>query len=625
MNFLTQALIYLGAAVVCVPFAKKLGMGSVLGYLLAGMLIGPFVFGFIGKEGEDIMHFAEFGVVMMLFLIGLELEPLQFWKMRKSIIGMGSVQMVFTSVLIFIMMIAAGLSLQISIAIALAFAMSSTAIVLQTIREKGLAQTASGQASFSVLLFQDIMVIPVLAFLPLLAVKGLSESRNVASSVIGHMPGWMQGLSFFAAVAVIVIGGRYLFVPLLRVVAKTGLRELFTASSLLLVVAVALLMEVIGLSPALGTFLAGVVLANSEYRHELESDLDPFKGLLLGLFFIGVGASINFSLIGSRPLLISSLVLGVMIIKFAVLYATGRFFKVASDQNLLFSFALSQVGEFAFVLLAFSNQLNIINRELMDIMMAVTAITMTITPLLLLINERIIDPRFGVKERYEKDKKSTEEIEEHQQVIIAGFGHFGSTIGRFLRANGVESIILDHDSDRVALLRKMGFRVYYGDATRLDLLKSAGADNAKILIAAIDSPEVNQELISTVQKNFPNLQIMARAKSRMDAYELIDMGLKDIYRESLHTSVKLAVDVLGKLGQRSYTATRQGQKFMQYDEEALREMAEHRHDMKEYVIKARETFKLQEELLAKDLSQETGENDHSWDSETIRETIRKMN
>jgi CPA2 family monovalent cation:H+ antiporter-2 len=625
MNFLTQALIYLGAAVVCVPFAKKLGMGSVLGYLLAGMLIGPFVFGFIGKEGEDIMHFAEFGVVMMLFLIGLELEPMQFWKMRKSIIGMGSVQMVFTSVLIFIMMMVAGLALQVSVAIALAFAMSSTAIVLQTIREKGLSQTASGQASFSVLLFQDIMVIPVLAFLPLLAVKGLSESRNVASSLIGHMPGWMQGLSFFAAVAVIVIGGRYLFVPLLRVVARTGLRELFTASSLLLVVAVALLMEVIGLSPALGTFLAGVVLANSEYRHELESDLDPFKGLLLGLFFIGVGASINFNLIGSRPLLISSMVLGVMIIKFAVLYATGRFFKVASDQNLLFSFALSQVGEFSFVLLAFSNQLNIINRELMDIMMAVTAITMTITPLLLLINERIIDPRFGVKEKHEKVKKSTEEIEEHHQVIIAGFGHFGSTIGRFLRANGVESIILDHDSDRVALLRKMGFRVYYGDATRLDLLKSAGADNARILIAAIDSPEVNQELISTVQKNFPNLQIMARAKSRMDAYELIDMGLKDIYRESLHTSVKLAVDVLCKLGQRSYTATRQGQKFMQYDEDALYEMAEHRHDMKQYVIKARETFKLQEELLAKDLSHEAGENDHSWDSETIRETIRKMN
>lgn len=625
MNFLTQALIYLGAAVVCVPLAKRLGMGSVLGYLLAGMLIGPFFLGFIGKEGEDIMHFAEFGVVMMLFIIGLELEPSQFWKMRRSIVGMGSMQMVLTSLFIFLMMMVLGLTPQVSLAVALAFAMSSTAIVLQTIREKGLSQTASGQASFSVLLFQDIMVIPVLAMLPLLAVKGLADSRNIESSLIGNLPGWLQGLSFFAAVAIIVIGGRFIFVPLLRLVARTGLRELFTASSLLLVVSVALLMQVIGLSPALGTFLAGVVLANSEYRHELETDLDPFKGLLLGLFFIGVGASINFSLIGSKPLLITSLVLGVMIIKFAILYLTGKIFKVASDQNLLFSFALSQVGEFSFVLLAFSNQLNIIDHELMDIMMAVTAITMTITPLLLLINERIIDPRFGVKEKSGTETKSAEKIEEHHKVIIAGFGHFGSTIGRFLRANGVESVILDHDSDRVALLRKMGFRVYYGDATRLDLLKSAGADNAKILIAAIDSPETNQELISTVRKNFPNLQIMARAKSRMDAYQLIDMGLKDIYRESLHTSVKLAVDVLGKLGQRNYTATRQGQKFLQYDEAALMEMAEHRHDMKQYVIKARETFKLQEELLAKDLLQEAGENDHSWDSETIRETLRKTN
>jgi CPA2 family monovalent cation:H+ antiporter-2 len=624
MNFLSQALIYLAAAVICVPLAKRLGMGSVLGYLLAGMLIGPFILGFIGKEGQDIMHFAEFGVVMMLFLIGLELEPSQFWKMRKSIVGMGSIQLVFTSLLIFAMMIITGLSWQVSLAVSLAFAMSSTAIVLQTIKEKGLTLTASGQASFSVLLFQDIMVIPILAILPLIAVKGLTGSRQIDSSLIGDLPGWMQGISFFVAVALIFFGGRYLFVPLLRVVARTRLRELFTASSLLLVVSVALLMQSIGLSPALGTFLAGIVLASSEYRHELESDLDPFKGLLLGLFFIGVGASINFELIGSRPLLISSLVAGVMIIKFLVLFVTGKIFKVNTDQNLLFAFALSQVGEFAFVLLSFSNQLNIIDREWMDIMMAVTAITMTITPLLLLLNERVIDPRFGVKEKSDPEKKDDQEIGEHHPVIIAGFGHFGSTIGRFLRANNVEAVILDHDSDRVSLLRKMGFRVYYGDATRLDLLQAAGAENARILIAAIDPPEVNQELIAIARKNFPNLHIMARARSRMDAYELIDMGLNDIYRESLHTSVKLAVDVLGLLGERSYTATRQGQKFLKYDEEAIREMAEHRHDMKKYVMKARETFKLQEELLAKDLSMEKGENDHSWDSETIRETLRNL-
>jgi len=623
MNFLSQALIYLAAAVICVPIAKRLGMGSVLGYILAGMLIGPFVLGFIGKEGQDIMHFAEFGVVMMLFLIGLELEPSQFWKMRRSIVGMGSIQLIASSLLIFILLTLIGLRWQESVAVALAFAMSSTAIVLQTIKEKGLAQSASGQASFSVLLFQDIMVIPVLATLPLLAMRGLSETSTINSSVFNNLPAWVQGLSFFAAVAIIILGGRYIFVPLLRIVAKTGLRELFTASSLLLVVSVAILMQAIGLSPALGTFLAGVVLANSEYKHELESDLEPFKGLLLGLFFIGVGASINFHLVGSKPLLISGLVLGVMSLKFLVLFLTGKTFKVALDQNLLFAFALSQVGEFSFVLLSFSNQLTIISREWMEILMAVTAITMTITPLLLLLNERIIDPRFGVKSL--PDESSSDNIEEKHSVIIAGFGHFGSTISRFLRANGVESTILDHDSDRVQLLRKMGFKVYYGDATRLDLLKSAGADEAKILIAAIEPPEVNQELINTAMKNFPDLHIMTRAKNRMDAYELLDLGLKDIYRESLHTSVKLAVDVLVKLGHRSYTATRQGQRFIKYDEDTIVQMAEHRHDMKQYVIKARETFRLQEELLSKDLELGSEAGDHSWDSETIKETLGRGN
>jgi CPA2 family monovalent cation:H+ antiporter-2 len=622
MNFLTQALIYLAAAVICVPVAKRLGMGSVLGYLLAGMLIGPFALGLVGTKGQDIMNFAEFGVVMMLFLIGLELEPSKFWKMRRSIVGMGSLQLIATSLMIFLFILLIGLPWQVSIAVAMAFAMSSTAIVMQTIKEKGLSQSSSGQASFSVLLFQDIMVIPILAILPLLTLRGLSQSSTINSSLIGDLPGWLQGLSFFAAVAIIYFGGRYLFVPLLRMVARTRLRELFTASSLLLVVAVALLMQTVGLSPALGTFLAGVVLANSEYKHELESDLDPFKGLLLGLFFIGVGASINFHLIVSKPILISGLILGVMSIKFLVLYVTGKIFKVASDQNLLFAFALSQVGEFAFVLLSFSNQLTIINREWMEIMMAITAITMTITPLLLLIKEKIIDPRSKVKQVSEESPN--DKIEEKYPVIIAGFGHFGSTISRFLRANGVMATILDHDSDRIQILRKMGFNVYYGDATRLDLLKSAGADNAKILIAAIDPPEVNQELINTVKKNFPNLHIMARARSRIDAYELIDIGIKDIYRESLHTSVKLAVDVLTRLGQRSYTATRQGQKFLRYDEETLVQMGQHRHDMKQYVIKARETFRIQEELLSKDLSEDSGESDHSWDSEIIRETISKM-
>ena len=344
MNFLSQALIYLAAAVVCVPIAKRLGMGSVLGYLFAGILIGPFVLGFIGKEGQDIMHFAEFGVVMMLFLIGLELEPAHFWKLRKSILGMGTIQVGITSAILFFILFISGFSWQAALAVSLAIAMSSTAIALQTIKEKGLSQTVSGQASFSVLLFQDIAVIPILAILPLLAVQGATISESGHGTFIDQFPGWLQTLSLFLAVGIIYAAGRFLIVPLLRLIAKTQLRELFTASSLFLVVSIAMLMQLVGLSPALGAFLAGVVLANSEYRHELESDLQPFKGLLLGLFFIGVGASINFQLVGSRPLLITGLVLLVMVVKAAVLFFCGRIYKLTNDQNLLYTFALSSGG-----------------------------------------------------------------------------------------------------------------------------------------------------------------------------------------------------------------------------------------------------------------------------------------
>ena len=409
----------------------------------------------------------------------------------------------------------------------------------------------------------------------------------------------------------IYLGGRYLFVPVLRIVAKTGLRELFTASSLLLVVSVAMLMQTIGMSPALGTFLAGVVLANSEYKHELESDLEPFKGLLLGLFFIGVGASINFDLIFSKPLLISALVAGVMTIKFIVLIITGKIFSIKLDQNILFAFALAQVGEFSFVLLSFTNQLTIISREWMDIFMAVTAITMTLTPLFLLINEKVIDPRTGVKEKPES--RTEDEISEKHPVIIAGFGHFGSTIGRFLRANGIESTILDHDSDRVSLLRKMGFKVFYGDATRMDVLKSAGAESAKILIAAVDSPQINFDLVEKTKKAFPNLRVMVRAKSRMDAYELLDMGIEDVYRESIDTSIRLGVDVLIKLGFRKYGATRAGQTFLKYDEAALHKLALHRHDQEAYLYNSREQIEIQEQLLAEDRKIIPHLHDHAWD------------
>ena len=612
--FLHDALIYLAAAVVFVPIAKKLGMGSVLGYLLGGIIIGPFFLGFIGQEGKDIMHFAEFGVVMMLFLIGLELEPSHFWRMRNLILGTGSVQLGTTTILIFAVFVYIGFSWQAALACGLALAMSSTAIVMQTLREKGLTKTESGKSSFAVLLFQDIAVIPILALLPLLAFTAVHTPGTGNATLLSGQPGWVQTLTLLGAVGLVILSGRFIIVPFLRLIARIHLRELFTAAALLIVIGTASIMMFVGLSPALGTFLAGVVLANSEFRHELESDIEPFKGILLGLFFISVGASINFSLIINNPLKIVALVCGIIMIKAVVLFATGKLSRLSFDQNLLFTLGLAQVGEFAFVLFSFISQLNILPAQSTDMMMGVTAISMTVTPLLLLANERFIEPRCGTKN---KEEKEADDIDAHNPVIIAGFGHFGSTLGRFLRANGINATILDNDSDRVDLLRKMGFKVFYGDATRIDILKSAGADDARILIAAIDSPETNFDLVEKTKKLFPRLTIMVRAKSRLDAYELIDMGVKDIYRESLDTSVRLGIDVLTKLGVRKYAATRAGQNFIKYDEAALSQLARHRHDQDTYIFNSREQIQLQEQLLTNDREVNPTLNDHAWDSDLI--------
>lgn len=621
-KFLFTSLVFLGSAVLLVPLAKKLGMGSVLGYLIAGILIGPFVFGFVGKVGQDIMHVAEFGVVMMLFIIGLELNPKEFWKMRRTIVGLGAMQMGLTILIIVALAyMLVGLPLNTSIAVAIAIAMSSTAIVLQTLKEKGLTRSVSGQSSFAVLLFQDIMVIPALAILPLIAGNAANTAAE-SHSLIDTFPGWLQTIILIGAVVAVILFGTYIAVPLLRAIAKTRLREMFTAASLLLVVGVALLMQSVGLSAALGTFLAGVVLANSEFRHELESDLEPFKGLLLGLFFMSVGASINFSLITNESQTVFSVVFGLMFVKALVLAITGKVFGIRHDQNFLFVILLSQIGEFAFVLLSFSGQLKIIEPYWIDMLMACTAISMAMTPILLLINEKLIDPHFGIKEKAE-DEREPDEIHESNEVILAGFGHFGSTIGRFLKANGVGATILDNDSDRVEILRKMGFKVYYGDATRIDLLRSAGAEQARLFIAAIDNPQVNQELVRTVRKHFPNLEIMARARNRIDAYELIDLGVKDFYRETLYTSVHMAIDILKKLGFRSYSATRKGMEFIRYDEAALEKLAKNRHEQKEYIMNMREQIEMQERLLSEDLHTNLTSDDHAWDSEMMRPSEKK--
>lgn len=616
-GFLNDAVVYLGAAVACVPIAKRLGLGSVLGYLIAGMIIGPFAMGFVGEEGKDIMHFAEFGVVIMLFLVGLELEPALFWRMRKQVLGLGTVQVVATSAALASIGVALGFPWQAALAAAMALAMSSTAIALQSLKEKGLMNTAGGQSSFAVLLFQDIAVIPILALLPLLAV---APTHAGSEHWIETIAGWQRTLLVLAAVVVVVVFGRYVVVPLLRLVARTRLRELFTASALLIVVGIALLMESVGLSAALGTFLAGVVLANSEFKHELESDLDPFKGLLLGLFFMAVGASINFDLIISRPVFIVALTLGVMLLKILVLNLIGRRAKLSFEQNMRFSVGLGQVGEFAFVLLAFVVQLGIMDTSWTDTLMAVTALSMTLTPVLMLVNERVVLPRFGCT--MANDSRPADEIDVRHKVIIAGFGHFGSTLGRLLRANGVEATILDNDSDQVDLLRKMGFKVFYGDATRPELLEAAGALKAEVLVCAL-TPETAPALVETVHKHFPDLKLLVRSRDRFDTYDIMDQGVLHIYRQTLHTSVQMGVDVLKELGFRHYTAYRAGQNFIRYDQAALKDLAAKRHDMGEYLTSVREKIEEQERLLGKDLHHDPSHGDHAWDSEEMRNALQR--
>ena len=615
-SFLTDAVVYLGAAVVCVPIAKRLGLGSVLGYLLAGILIGPFLLGFIGEEGKDIMHFAEFGVVMMLFLVGLELEPAIFWKMRKQVLGLGSAQMGLTTLAVGGLAIALGFTWQAAVATGLACSMSSTAIALQSLKEKGLMHTAAGQNSFAVLLFQDIAVIPILALLPLL---GTASAADVGGPWIDTLPGWQRTLAVLGAVLAVVALGRYVVVPLLRIVARTRLRELFVASSLLLVVGIALLMVTVGLSPALGTFLAGVVLANSEYKHELESDLDPFKGLLLGLFFMAVGASINFELITADPGRIIGLTLAVMAVKVVLLIVVGKKATMGFDQDLMFAVGLGQVGEFAFVIVAFMAQLAILDAAWTDTLMAMTALSMALTPLLMLTNEKLLLPHFGTTERPEQP---ADEVDVRHKVIIAGFGHFGSTLGRLLRANGVDATILDNDSDQVDLLRRLGFKVYYGDATRHDLLEAAGAQQAELLVCAI-APEAAPRLVETVHKHFPHLKLHVRSRNRMDAYELMDQGVLHIHRETLDTAIHMGVSVLRDLGMRHYTAQRAGQNFRQYDEAALKELAAKRGNTTDYISSVREKIAEQEELLRKDLHHDHSHSDHAWDSEEMRDAAKR--
>jgi monovalent cation:proton antiporter-2 (CPA2) family protein len=459
-SFLAQAFVYLCAAVVSVPVAKRLGLGSVLGYLIAGVLIGPFVLRFVGREGGDVMHFAEFGVVMMLFVIGLELKPRMLWRLRGPVLGMGGFQVAGTTLAVWGVAVAVGLPWKQGLAIGLIFAMSSTAIVLQSLAEKGQLRSEAGRSSFAVLLFQDIAVIPILALLPLLAMSGATG----AGPADGHhgspgsdLAGWQHALLTVGAVTLIVGGGRFLVGPIFRYVAATKLREIFTATALLLVVGIALLMQSVGLSPALGTFLAGVVLAESEFRHELESDIEPFKGLLLGIFFIAVGAGVDFSLVAAEPGAIALGVAGLIGLKMLVLFALARFSKLPAADTSLFTLALAQGGEFCFVLLSVAQSGHVLPATLAKPLVAIVALSMAATPLLLLLHEKLLLPRLLNRRQ---ERPADDLPDEDNPVLIAGFGRFGHIVGRLLKAYGISATVLDLDSDQVDLLRRMGLRLF---------------------------------------------------------------------------------------------------------------------------------------------------------------------
>ena len=565
-EILLLAFLFLVAGVIAVPIASRLGLGSVLGYLIAGIAISPLLHQ-LHVDVVSIQHIAEFGVVMMLFLVGLELEPRMLWSMRNRLLGLGGLQVVLTTAVVMGIAMLMGQSWSIALAVGLVLSLSSTAIVLQTLNEKGLMKCDGGQASFSVLLFQDIAVIPMLAFIPLLALPELmdvagaaaasDDAHHVSLNLVDRLNGWQRALVTVGAIGLVVVGGSYLTRPVFRFIAVARLRELLTAFALLLVIGIALLMVVVGLSPALGTFLAGVVLANSEYRHELESDVEPFKGLLLGLFFITVGAAIRFDLLFANLGGVVAMTAGLIAIKAMVLYTLSRIFGVSGSDRWLFTLGLAQAGEFGFVLLSFSVSNSVIPGALADQLLLVVTLSMLLTPLLFILYEKVIAPRFAATQEREPD-----EIDEQGSVLIAGHGRFGGIINRILLSAGFKTTVVDYQSEQLEMLRAYGIKVYFGDAMRPDLLHAAGIEEAKILVIAIDERESATGLVHYVTENHPHVHIVARAMDRHHVYELWSAGARDIIRETFDSSLRAGRSALEALGMHPYNAERQVRGFV---------------------------------------------------------------
>lgn len=585
-SFINQALVLIGSAVILVPIFTRLGLGSILGYLMAGILVGPFGFDH-AHESENIKHFSELGVMMLLFIIGLEIQPKKLWSMKTKLVGLGGLQVLVCTLIFMGIGLKLGLSTTSTTVIGFALSLSSTAFALQTLSERSQMQTEFGQASFSVLLMQDLLAIPALAIIPTLADSGSS------SLSIGTL------FKFIAIVAFLVFASRHLIRPVFRVISATRIRELFTAGTLVIVLGVAALMLSIGLSAALGTFIAGVLLADSEYRHELEADLGPFKNLLMGLFFIGVGMSVNLDMIVSRPLLIASLTLGYLIFKHALLYYVGRTFKMDRMNSKLMSLSIGQGGEFAFVIFGIALTYNLADPDVLSILTVVITLSMAASPLLLLLNDK-----YEAIACKESNTPKYDVIEnESPEVIIAGFGRFGQIFARVLRTQKIPFTAIDRDPNQIELVRKFGNKVYYGDASRLDILEAAGVEKAKYFILAIDDVEDSIKAAKTIKKHFPHIKIYARSRNRGHSFDMMDMGVHRIKRETFDSSLNFARDLLIEMGQNEQRVDQLIKKFAAHDQAMVIEQHKVRNDEKQFLSVYHQAQAQLAEVLSRDEEQ----------------------
>jgi len=593
MTFLQEAVVFLAAAVIAVPLSRRLGVGAVLGYLVAGLLIGPFAFGFISNV-DNILHFAELGVVLLLFVIGLELQPTRLWALRRSVFGLGAVQVAVTSLLLALAAVALGVPPAAAVIAGSALSLSSTAFALQLLAEKNQLTTQHGRASFAILLFQDLAAIPLLAIIPLLG-AGLAVSQGWDATTVAKM----------AAVLVVVAGGgRWLLRPLLRIAASSANREVFIAAALLVVMGTALLMQQVGLSMALGSFLAGVLLADSEYRHELEADIEPFKGLLLGLFFIAVGMSVDLGLVVRAPLTVLGLVLGLVAIKSVVLYGIARFAGQSRGAAVNLALYISQGGEFAFVLFGLAANTGAMDKPLANLLVVVVSASMAVTPLLVTLNDKVL--KIGCRPDKPREFDAIESRD--HPVIIAGFGRVGQVVARILRTQKIPFTALEANFEQVDFVRKYGNKIYFGDASRLDLLHAAGADKAKIFVLAIDDVEASLKTAHMVKAHYPHLKIYARARNRMHAYQLMDLGVTVLMRETFLSSLELARDVLVGLGQTVAAADEVARRFRVHDEQLLDKQRVVRHDEEQLIASTRQARDELERLFEQDRAAVKPEN-----------------